>query len=267
MNGLSIHGIERRNPARPGGQQLKEHCNEAVSPCAACRVRPLNICNVLLKQVSPKKGISKASESDWQLHAREQARRNLKSTGERSGRLGILCDGWAFRFVQLPDGRRQILTILLPGDVITLTRIFDEKIQFSVQAITNVHFCGYDRATLKARLNTDDEFLGAWSNLVIIETRRNFELMVDLGCRSADERIAHLILETKLRLKQRGLVVDSTFKFPLSQKIIAEATGLTPEHVSRVLASFRRTNLIESNEGWLKITNLSGLQRIGDLSV
>ena len=64
------------------------------------------------------------------------------------------------------------------------------------------------------------------------------------------------------------MMVERSFIFPLSQRLIAAATGLTPEHVSRVVGSFRRGGLIENGKkDFLRIVDLPGLQRIGGLNL
>jgi CRP-like cAMP-binding protein len=86
----------------------------------------------------------------WQSHKKIPAHKNVKSVGDRAERVLVICEGWAFRFAQLTDGRKQILSILIPGDVITPMRLFDDAIRFSVQALTDMRYCGYSRATLRA---------------------------------------------------------------------------------------------------------------------
>jgi CRP-like cAMP-binding protein len=130
-----------------------------------------------------------------------------------------------------------------------------------------MQYCGFASSILKAKLIADLAFLDAWANLLVAERHHHFGLLIDLGSRTADERIAHLILDLKLRLKRRGMMVERSFVFPLSQRLIAAATGLTPEHVSRVMGSFRREGLIENGKGFLRIVNLPGLQRIGGLNL
>lgn len=88
--------------------------------------------------------------------------------------------------------------------------------------------------------------------------------MTDLGRRTADERIARLMLTLMARLDARGLVRDLSFSFPLRQRHIADATGLTPVHVSRVIGSFRNAGLIEITGRSLKILNLAELRRVSN---
>ena len=130
----------------------------------------------------------------WQDHNKIRAHKNIKSAGERCDRVYVVCDGWAFRFVLLPDGRKQILSILIPGDVITPTRVFNEDVRFSVQALTDMQYCGFASSILRAKLIADLTVLDAWTKLLIAERHHNFGLLIDLGSRTADERIAHLIL-------------------------------------------------------------------------
>ena len=82
------------------------------------------------------------------------------------------------------------------------------------------------------------------------EKTRTDQLIVDLGRRTADERIARLILGLAERLSKRDMARGgpTEFDFPLRQHHIADATGLTPVHVSKVLSEFRRNGLINISE-------------------
>jgi CRP-like cAMP-binding protein len=223
----------------------------------------LNVCGALL---DIRLGENPPTQIGWQTHKRIQAHKNIKSIGEQTDRVYVICDGWAFRFVQLPDGRKQILSILIPGDIVTPTRLFEDTVRLSVQAMTNVRYCGYSRSMLRARLTRDLALLDAWAKVLLAERRWNIGLVIDLGSRSADERIAHLILALKSRLERRGMTIGDSLPFPLSQRLIAETTGLSPEHVSRVLGKFRGEGLIETAKGIMRILDLPTLQRIGALN-
>jgi CRP-like cAMP-binding protein len=101
---------------------------------------------------------------------------------------------------------------------------------------------------------------------LIEERKRVDELAVDLGRRAADERLARLILNLRERLAIRGMVQDQTFEFPLRQWQIADATGLTPVHVSKVLGEFQKANLIEIKDRSLTILKPAELRRVADRS-
>jgi CRP/FNR family transcriptional regulator, anaerobic regulatory protein len=232
-----------------------------ISPCATCQLRFFNICGLLLRHGSPLDGASK-----WQVHKTIAARRNIKSQGEHTDWVYVICDGWAFRFAQLPDGRRQVLSILIPGDVVTTIRPFDDDVRFSVQALTDVHYCGFDRLALREKLAENPDLLNAWSHLIIVEQRENFNLAIDLGCRSAHERIARLLVHLQSRLEERGLRALAEAGIPLPQWFIADAVGLTSDHVSRVIVDFRKSDLVETRKALLKVIDLEGLRRLSGVS-
>lgn len=252
--------------ATPHATTALQHGNgiSPADPCANCRVRSLNICRVLLNE-SRCGQPSQDSAAGWQVRRRVRARQNICTAGDPLNLVYVICEGWAFRFVQLPDGRRQVLSVVLPGDVFTATAIFKAKRRTSVQAITDVHLCGYPRDRLKESLVVDPDVFSAWTDLLVDETLETDHLLVDLGCRSAEERIAHLILSLRKRMRRRGMAVDASIPFPLRQRLIAEITGLTPEHVNRVMRSFRQAGLIETAKKTMTVLNFAEFGRIGEL--
>jgi CRP-like cAMP-binding protein len=80
------------------------------SPCETCQVRKSNFCRAL-----------SGDRDDWVAlrgqHRSTAARHTVYRAGEASEGVLLICDGWAVRFVQLPNGKRQILSVLLPGDM------------------------------------------------------------------------------------------------------------------------------------------------------
>ncbi len=198
------------------------------------------------------------------LHEFRRARQNIYRRGESCDDVGIIRDGWAFRFNQLSDGRRQILSILLPGDLITATSLFQNQLEFSVQALTDVHYCRINRSDLRLRL-LQPTYLDTIARILIAERKDSDDQLIDLGQRHADERIAGLILRLRARFQVRGEVEHERFPLPLRQQHIADITGLTAVHVSRVLSIFRKNGYIGFYEGFITLHNVAELQRIGEL--
>jgi len=86
--------------------------------------------------------------------------------------------------------------------------------------------------------------------------------LIDLGRRTATERIVRLILEIEERARMRGLVSDQTIPFPLRQTHIADALGLTAVHVNRTINALRREGHITFRRGSMVIENRKALQEI-----
>lgn len=196
-------------------------------------------------------------------HETRRARQNIYRRGEPSEDVIVICSGWAFRYNQLSNGRRQILSILLPGDIIAAAALFHAPHEFSVQALTDVRYSRIRRGEVR-ELFPGPEFLNLVSRLLIAERRDADDQLVDLGQRLAEERIAGLVLRLRARFLARGEVSDESFPFPLRQQHIADITGLTSVHVSRVIGHLRKSRLIEIAGGRITLGNIPELQRIGD---
>jgi CRP/FNR family transcriptional regulator, anaerobic regulatory protein len=245
------------------------HAAEAIQPALArpsrdtscetgsdiCRTPSLNFCAAL----------SGDGHRIAATHRSVAARHNLYRAGEASDGVQVVCEGWAVRFLQLPDGKRQILAVVMPGDLISAGAMFERQFSFSVQAVTRVHYCIFPFAEVRSRLRDDPALLDAWLALAAAEHRDADRRLVDLGQRSALERIASLIMQVMLRSEERGAVADGEFALPMSQQQMADFTGLTPVHTCRVLSALRKTGLCEVGHGTVKVRDRTELQRLAAL--
>src|SRR6185437_11568144 len=89
------------------------------------------------------------------------------------------------------------------------------------------------------------------------------EWVVNVGRRDSRARIAHLLCEIAVRLRNAGTNGDM-FDFPITQEQLADATGLTPVHTNRTLQALRRDELIQLTSGSLKILNWKALREAAD---
>jgi CRP-like cAMP-binding protein len=182
--------------------------------------------------------------------------------GQDSPELYTLYSGWAFRFKTLPDGRRQILNFLLPGDLLGLQAAMFDAAQHGIEALTDVELCLLPRHKIwhlfgqMPELAFDVAWLGAR------EESRVDENLLSAGRRSAAERIAALILILYRRADALALTEDRTFAFPLSQQHIADALGLSLVHTNKTLARLRRMGMYTQANGSLTLTNPRILERV-----
>jgi CRP-like cAMP-binding protein len=218
-----------------------------------------------------------AAETSWaftgaaphKLHRTDHtvpARRTICREQDLHDAVPVIVSGWAASIVMLSDGSRQILSFLLAGDIVSTTLLFEPRPNCLVEAITEVRYCTFKRSELKDIVFRTPELLEKLSRAWIEEKIRSDELIVDLGCRTADERIARLILHLTERLAKRDMARTDPLEidFPLRQHHIADATGLTPVHVSKVLSEFRRNGLIRISERSLAILDPVGFGRIAN---
>jgi CRP-like cAMP-binding protein len=190
------------------------------------------------------------------------ARRSIWREGDTIEGVPILCQGWAATVATMSDGRRQILSFVLPGDLVSAVLVFDSVSPCSVEAITDVRYRLFKRAEIRSALAGSPKLFAGLSSLWAEENARADQLAIDLGQRGASERIARLILSLADRLAQRRLMRDGTVEFPLRQHHIADATGLTSVHVGKVLSEFRRAGLLDITDRSLTLLNRVELGRI-----
>ena len=193
-----------------------------------------------------------------------EPRRDLVSEGEKPRYVHLVVDGWACRYKTLPDGKRQIVSLFLPGDFCDLNVYILRTMDHSIGAITRLKVAMITPEEMNA-LTTDRPRMTQalwWHELVTTAIQREWTL--NLGQRSAYERLGHLLVELYLRLKAVGKAIDGRCDFPLTQNDLAEATGLTAVHVNRTLQELRRDGLIELERKQLHIIDL---ERLIDVSM
>jgi CRP/FNR family transcriptional regulator, anaerobic regulatory protein len=193
-----------------------------------------------------------------------RARHSIYRAGEILDGIPFVYSGWAARVRRLPDGRRQILSFVLPGDLVSASAIFSDRLSFFVEAITDVRYSVSPRAQVDEVLAQDPQLLRTLVSACLAEKADVEELATDLGRRRAEERIARLFLQLRTRLEARGQVSGLSFDMPLRQQHVADATGMTVIHVGRVLGALRTDGVIHMAGGVLTITDLPALQRLAD---
>lgn len=231
-------------------------------PCVTCPNRKFGFCGALLK---PPEENHTQQQPNWQHYRSARRDEQIIVRNQPSEDVFVLCDGWAFRFFQLSNGRRQILNFLLPGDLFSTVTVFEERHNFSAQVLTEARLSGFSRNEVQARCLADSRVITTLAKSCVAETYSADGLMIALGQRSAEERIAYLFLHLMQRIAARSVIREQRYPLPLRQQHIADAVGLTAVHVSRVISLFRSQGLIDFSSGVLQVLNLPELKRIGSL--
>lgn len=186
----------------------------------------------------------------------------LIETGQSYDEILIIEAGWAIAYKLLADGRRQVLRILLPGDMVGLHFAVADVAQASVEALTPLSTSRFPAQNL----------MGIYHNLprigaVIAWTAAREEAilsehLISVGRRNAIERLAHLFLELLRRLQLIDLAGQRTMALPVTQAVLADAMGLSIVHVSRTMRQLRQAGLVRMTDQQLEIQDLAGLQDV-----
>jgi len=232
-------------------------------PCSICPVRDAGFCAAVLGMHRQETRLR--TRPDWQSFREVHPNEIVLVRQEPSEYVHVLCEGWAFHYLHLTDGRRQILRFLLAGDLFAAISFFVERLPFSVRALTQIRLSRFKREAVKEMLNTNPALSQVLSATCVEENTDAGELLLALGQRSADERIAYLFLHLIKRIKSRGVIRAQRYPFPLRQQDIAGITGVTPVHVSRVLGNLHRRGICRLSGGILEVADPAELERIGSV--
>jgi CRP-like cAMP-binding protein len=225
-------------------------------PCYECALRACGLFKPITREE-----LSSINEIKSE-HLLAPAGTEIIRGGDDSPELYTLYSGWAFRFKMLPDGRRQILNFLLPGDLLGLQAAMFDAALHGIEALTDVQLCVLPRRKVWALfgempgLAFDVTWLGSREESITDEN------LTSVGRRSAPERVAALIVALYKRANMLGLVTDESFAFPLTQQHIADALGLSLVHTNKTLARLRRMGMFTQANGTMLLTNPRVLERV-----
>ncbi len=187
-------------------------------------------------------------------------RRDLVVDGYEYSKLSFVKDGFAARYKVLRNGKRQIINVIVPGDIIGLPGSFLDQATFSVIALTDMtlEVCALD--SFVAACYRNPKFGLALSWLAVREVTTNAEHIVDIGRRTPVERLAHFLLEIHARLQLVGHAGETEFDLPISQEVMSDALGLSVPHLNRMLAKLRNEGLISLSERHFVLRDRKALQ-------
>lgn len=173
-----------------------------------------------------------------------------------------LRSGWAYSTRILVGGQRQVLDIFLPGQIMGLRDIGFSRSLSDFVALTDLKACPFPRKRLTDACAKSPRMTGILLMILAREHAMLTERIINIGRRPATQRLAHFILEMKVRLQQSG----DRFRLPLNQTIIGDALGLSAVHVSRTLKELRRMSLMSLRDGLVIINDLDALLRFAEFN-
>ena len=177
-----------------------------------------------------------------------------------------LYEGWLLLYRTHSDGSRQGLRVALPGDFVGYAALADSVYSHGALAVNDVVVCGFRQADLHAMIDKHADIARQITSiqahyLAICETN-----ILGLGRKTAEQRIAHTIVDLYHRLEQRNEVDPATnsMAFPLTQEMLGELTGLTPVHTNRVLRKLRLDGIMQCERQRVEIHDLPKLTEIAE---
>ncbi|GLS71687.1 hypothetical protein GCM10007890_37000 [Methylobacterium tardum] len=173
-------------------------------------------------------------------------------------------EGVACRYKILPNGRRQIMAFLVPGDFCDLHVALLGLMDHSIGTSWGCTVVDIPRATIDNLTAHHPRITRAlwWATLVDEATLR--EWLVNMGQRDADRQMAHLFCESLVRLQTVGRASEDSFEFPISQADLADVLGITSVHANRALQDLRAKGLVEWRSKRVQVPNVPRLRAFAE---
>jgi len=227
--------------------------------CSECSIRRLALFHGVTEE-----------ELSWTAEYREhqstvQARKEIYREGQPNECMYTVYHGWFATYKTLDNGRRQILRIALPGDMLGFQPNLEAPMTHSAISLTDAVLCAFSRRDMPELLRKNLSVSKRLQELNARDMNICQSRLLTIGQHSAIERIAFFCAELFFRIKSiYNEKEKNEIFFPLSQEDIGDATGLTKIHVNRTLKTMREKGLLEISSRNLKVMDPQALCEMGN---
>jgi CRP-like cAMP-binding protein len=197
-----------------------------------------------------------------QLHV--NAHHDVFREGDRPSAITLVLHGLLCRYKIVADGKRQIMSFHIPGDLPDLPCLVIPVMDHNLCSLVASELALIPRVALLDLLAEQPQLASLFWRDTLVDAAIFREWMVGIGRRSAFTRIAHLFCEMIVRMRAVGLSSSHTVELPVTQTDIADALGLSTVHVNRTLQELRGAGLIRYNRGTLVAIDWPGLRAAGE---
>ena len=184
--------------------------------------------------------------------------------GDRPSECCLIVEGFACRYGLTAEGKRQIMSFHITGDIPDLQSLHLTVMDHSLMTITPSTL-GFTQHQSVRELVRQCPRLGDifWRD-TLIDASVFRKWMMGIGRKSAYARIAHLLCEVSVRMNSVGLADGHVCELPLTQAEIGDSLGLSTVHVNRSLQELRGNSLITLRGHLLTVQDRIGLKKAGE---
>lgn len=189
---------------------------------------------------------------------------DLVREGDRPSRSCLILSGFTATYKVTGDGKRQIASFGIAGDIPDLQSLHLKILDISISTISQCRVGFITHDDLRDICERYPRIAAAFWRETLVEAAIFREWVTNVGRRETYKRMAHVLCELLVRLRAVGLAEDHACDLPITQGEFADALGVTPVHVNRVLQQMRAEGLIELKGDRLNIPDWEKLKQAGD---
>ncbi|MCJ2042540.1 helix-turn-helix domain-containing protein [Methylobacterium sp. J-059] len=189
---------------------------------------------------------------------------NLVREGEAPKGVFLILEGMACRHKVRANGTRQIMAYLVPGDLCDLDVALLDTMDHSITALSTSKVVCIPPKVIAKVMENHPQLARALRMSTLVDEATLREWLVNVGCRSARERVAHLFCELQVRMRAVSLADGDSYDMPVTQAALADTTGMSVVHLNRTLQELRREGLIELQQRRMTILDLPRLRALAE---
>nr|VFJ73339.1 MAG: transcriptional regulator, Crp/Fnr family [Candidatus Kentron sp. FW] len=209
----------------------------SIAPCEECTLSNLCITHGADSTIKAHLGAVILHQTPF------QAGDYLYHTGSRLKALYIVKSGFIKVFVSTTYGEEQILGFHLPGELVGLDALGTNAHQCEAIALDTSCVCELPAAKLSEVCRLSPQIRRQLNQLMGRQLSNIQEMLLLLGKKSAEGRVAAFLLNMSARFRERGFSGDE-FHLSMSRHDIANYLGLAVETVSRIFSRFQEEKLL-----------------------
>jgi CRP-like cAMP-binding protein len=190
------------------------------------------------------------------------AERNIVSDGQKATECCLIIRGFCARSKTTSEGRRQILSIHIPGEIPDLMSLHLHVMDHDLSTLTPCTLGFIHHETLRLLHRRQPNLADMFWRDTLIDASMFREWIVNVGQRPAPARLAHVIVELRERLKVIGRIEGDSFEMPLTQEQIGEALGITAVHANRVIKQLRQDGIVAFHRGHVEVLDENKLMEL-----
>lgn len=191
------------------------------------------------------------------------ADQDIISIGSTAMECCVIIQGWACRYRTTLEGKRQIMAFHLPGDMPDQQSVYLRRMDHSIAALTPITVAFIHHRNVQELVERHDGIASAFWRDALVDAAIFREWLVNLGRRTAHQRVAHVLCEMATKARVVGLNDGDTYPWPVTQNELADALGLTDVHVNRVVADLKRDGLLTFKRGSFVAHDWERLKTLG----